>query len=133
MISLDTNVLVRVVTGDDPEQVEVARQLFEEEALFVSKTVCVELEWVLRYSYSLDAPTIIGIFLKLLGHRRIHWEDRQALGVALEWSEAGMDFADALHLASSAQAERFATFDRRLRNRASECDSSPPVELLTVE
>lgn len=131
MISLDTNVLVRVVTEDDPEQVEVARRLFEEEALFISKTVCLELEWVLRYSYDLDAATIADIFRRLLGHRRIHWEDRRSLGAALEWCESGMDFADALHLASSDRAERFATFDRRLGKHSTDAEAKPTVRVLS--
>lgn len=39
-------------------------------------------------------------------------EDRSAVTVALGWHRAGMDFADALHLASSSAARAFASFDR---------------------
>ena len=37
---------------------------------------------------------------------------------ALRLLEQGLDFADALHIASSAQAERFVTFDAKLVKRA---------------
>jgi predicted nucleic acid-binding protein len=41
-------------------------------------------------------------------------EDAPAVAQALDWFTAGMDFADALHLASSGGAARFATFDKKL-------------------
>lgn len=132
MIALDTNVIVRVVTGDDPDQVEIARKLFEHEPLWIAKTVSLEVEWVLRFSYGLDASAITGTFRKLLGHRKIFWEDRRAVTRAIRWCEEGMDFADALHLASSDRAERFATFDRKLHRTASRAGAVPEVDLLAA-
>jgi len=41
-----------------------------------------------------------------------------AVAQALVWFDRGVDFADALHVATAAQAGRFATFDRRLVQRA---------------
>jgi predicted nucleic acid-binding protein len=41
-------------------------------------------------------------------------EDPPAVAEAFACFAAGMDFADALHLASSVSAGRFATFDRKL-------------------
>ncbi len=40
-------------------------------------------------------------------------EDAVTVAQAMEWAEAGMDFADALHLAASSGCESFLTFDRR--------------------
>ena len=48
MASIDTNVLVRFLTSDDPGQYAKARTLFEREAIFISDTVILETEWVLR-------------------------------------------------------------------------------------
>ena len=48
---------------------------------------------------------------------------------ALDGFEAGLDFADALHLASSHAATEFATFDRELANLAGALGLSPAVRL----
>ncbi len=54
MLAVDTNVLVRLVTRDDPDQARRAFALFKRERLWIGKTVLLETEWVLRYSYQLD-------------------------------------------------------------------------------
>jgi len=56
MIAVDTNVLVRLLTGDDPAQTQRAVELFAQESILIPKTVLLETEWVLRYRYEL-APT----------------------------------------------------------------------------
>jgi len=48
----------------------------------------------------------------------------------VEAFDKGLDFADALHLARSARASGFATFDQRLARRAGRLGLSPPVVLL---
>ena len=53
MIAVDTNVLVRLLTGDDPAQTQRAVELFAQESILIPKTVLLETEWVLRYSYEL--------------------------------------------------------------------------------
>jgi predicted nucleic-acid-binding protein len=111
VIALDTNVLVRLVTRDDEEQVERARAALEGQQLFVAKTVLLETEWVLRFSYGLPRETIRAAFENVLGLRGLLAEDRSTVLLALAAYERGLDLADALHLASSAPADRFATFD----------------------
>lgn len=131
MTALDTNVLVRIVTGDDPDQSARAAGLLEQaDSLWIAKTVLLELEWVLRYSYGLPASTIGETFRRLLGFRKMQVEDRAAVIQALAAYSSGMDFADSLHLASSAQAERLATFDRKLAKAALALDAAPAVDLL---
>ncbi len=130
MIALDTNVIIRVVTADDPRQLKVALEVFEADSLWVCKTVLLETEWVLRYSYKLDPASIHEIFRKLLGYPRFQIEDRDAVLRALMLFERGLDFADALHLVSSAEAERFVTFDRPFAKAAHGLEDSSTVELL---
>jgi len=130
LIALDTNVLVRVVTRDDPDQVAAALKLMESSRLFVTKTVLLELEWVLRYSYDLDRKTIGEALFRLLGLRDLEIEDRESVIRAHAWYVAGMDFADALHLAASSSAARLATFDRRFAKKAKELYAQPSVDLL---
>ena len=134
MIALDTNVIVRVVTGDDPEQVEAALSVLRSGELWVSKTVLLETEWVLRYSYELNREAIGEAFTRLLGYRPLQVEDRGAVLRALGWFRQGLDFADALHLASaplaSSPEDRFVTFDRPLAQAAGRLTDAPQVRLL---
>jgi predicted nucleic-acid-binding protein len=128
MIALDTNVLVRILTRDDQSQVKAALRRVRGKDLWMSKTVLLETEWVLRYSYRLSRPAIHGALRRLLGYRLAQIEDRQAVVLALAGYEAGLDFADALHLASAAGADLFLTFDRDLVRRTIPIKGVPAVE-----
>jgi predicted nucleic-acid-binding protein len=111
-IAIDTNVLVRFLTHDDEAQYQHAYALFQHPHLYVATTVFLETEWVLRYAYKYDATEIIRAFRMVLGLANIEVEDAGRLANALTWHESGMDFADALHLASSQACSIFYTFDR---------------------
>jgi predicted nucleic acid-binding protein len=54
-------------------------------------------------------------------------EDRPTVARALDWSRCELDFADALHLASSGRAKAFATFDRALQRKARAVTGAVPV------
>jgi predicted nucleic-acid-binding protein len=132
MIALDTNVIVRVVTADDPGQLAAALEVMQAGELWVCKTVLLETEWVLRYTYELPRAAILEALRRLLGYRNLQVEDRSAVLQAISLFESGLDFADALHLASSANAQRFVTFDGTLAKRAKKAqrEVGPPVDLL---
>ncbi|HVS00557.1 MAG TPA: type II toxin-antitoxin system VapC family toxin [Thermoanaerobaculia bacterium] len=134
MISLDTNVIVRVVTADDPQQLAVAVETLKSDRLWLCKTVLLECEWVLRYTYKLSRESVLASFQRLLGYPNLQVEDRGAVLQALVLYREGLDFADAVHLASSLPAERFVTFDRGLATVADRANpvSLPAVELLSV-
>ena len=86
--------------------------------MFVTKSVLLEAEWVLRYSYDLDTEAILRALRGVLGLANVSFEDPVATATALRLCEQGLEFADALHLASSAHAGRFVTFDAQLVKRA---------------
>jgi predicted nucleic-acid-binding protein len=130
LIALDTNVIVRLVTADDPDQLQAAREVFQTGDLWICKTVLLETEWVLRYSYELAPTSILEVFRKLLGYSGLQVEDRSAVLRALGFYGKGMDFADALHLASSGEADRFATFDRPLAKKGQSLEGVPQMVLL---
>jgi len=119
VIAADTNVIVRLLTGDEPRQTDQARRLFEANTIFLAKTVLLEAEWVLRRLYRLGRPAINNALNGLLSLPNVRAEDEPLLRQALAWNRDGMDFADALHLSSSRTAERFATFDLRMIKSAS--------------
>ena len=62
--------------------------------------------------------------------QHITLEDRDAVLVALDSFDKGLNFADGLHLARSLRASGFLTFDRRLARRAKRLALAPPVVLL---
>ena len=130
MISLDTNVIVRLVTADDPDQLTIALEVMRSQNLWFSKTVLLEAVWVLRYSYKLSRETVLEIFVRLLGYRNLSVEAPEQVHSALEMYRGGMDFADALHLTASTGADRFVTFDRNLALSAPKLEALPVVELL---
>jgi predicted nucleic-acid-binding protein len=96
----------------DPVQNGQALQLFDRETIYLAKSVVLETEWVLRSIYRLYPARFAGAVEALISLENVRCEDETAVRQALAWHQAGMDFADALHLASSSQATRFATFDR---------------------
>jgi len=129
MHAVDTNVLVRLLTGDDAAQAKRAAALFKKESIFIPKTVLLETEWVLRRLYRLERVTVVSSFRKLGGLGNVELEQPLVVAQALQWCVDGMDFADALHLASSHSASKFATFDEQMKKNAP-TESKPVVRLL---
>jgi predicted nucleic-acid-binding protein len=114
MIALDTNVVVRLITRDDPAQVARARAMILERGALVQMTVLVETEWVLRSSYGYGRGAIASALALLSETGSLSVEDASAFPAILDAYRRGMDFADAVHLAGSRGADAFATFDRAL-------------------
>jgi len=125
VIALDTNLVVRLVTNDDPRQAARVARLIEREAVYLPKTVVLESEWVLRHAYGLEPEVIRAALEKLLGLAQLTVEEGDTVHQALAWYGAGFDFADALHLASSRCTDAFATFDQRLRRGARRLKTTP--------
>lgn len=118
MIAVDTNLLVRILTNDDPNQARRAVKILESDDIFIPKTVLLETEWVLRHAYEIKRSKIIIGFQKLIGLPNVRVEDPDSIYQAISWYENKLDFADALHLASSGRCASFATFDSALIKKA---------------
>jgi predicted nucleic-acid-binding protein len=120
MASVDSNVLVRLLTEDDPAQFAVITQLLdrleaEQETLFVPLTVSLELEWVLRSRYGLDKAGVLAAFSNLLETRELAFQDEAILEQALAlYRDHRADFAECLHLSAALCYQRppFLTFDQ---------------------
>ena len=112
MISIDTNILVRLFTNDDKKQARFAEQLIENNAIYIAKSVLLETEWVLRYTYELSSDVIRKAFEGLLGLPHVSVEDPACIIKTMQWYSLNFDFADAMHLASSQTADSFATLDK---------------------
>jgi predicted nucleic-acid-binding protein len=119
MLAVDTNVVVRFLVDDDPPQHKRAVALFRAHTIWLPKTVLLETEWVLRSAFGLAAQDIARALQGLTRLPGVRCEDPRAIQWAIEALSAGMDFADALHLSASQQAdEGFASFDARFVKRA---------------
>lgn len=85
---------------------------------------------MLRVSYRLDRAAILRGLSALLGMAQVTAEDSVRVTAAVDWYQAGMDFADALHLASSiGSAQRFGTFDANMARRAR---AITPIEVAVI-
>ena len=113
MRAVDTNLVVRYLTGDDPAQAARARAVIDAGDVFVGTTVLLESEWVLRSVYEFSGPEVASALRALAGLPNVRVERPAMLAEALDRAENGMDFADALHLGAAARCEAMLTFDRR--------------------
>lgn len=112
MNAIDTNILVRFLTDDEPEQAARARRLFETEAIYLPLTVLLETFWVLRNGKRLPSALVLSKLLAITRMPQVMVEDAPRFDRAVALTEAGMGFADALHLSAVDPDMRFATFDR---------------------
>lgn len=134
MLALDTNVLARYYVregGGARAQEEIARAVIERGTqLFVAKTVVLELEWVLRGVYGHPPKDVCRVIEHLLSLHHIEIEDRAAVESALGNLQKGLDFADALHHASSRSCEALLTFDAKgFVGKARRLAITPPVRM----
>ena len=118
MRAVDTNVVVRYLTGDDPGQAARARAVVDAGDVFVSTTVLLESEWVLRSVYGLSRTEVAAALRAFAGLPGLSVESPAVLSEALDHAERGMDFADALHLGAAARCEALLTFDLRFIEQA---------------
>lgn len=111
MVAVDTNVIVRLLTRDDEAQFQKATALFGKQDIFIPETVILETEWVLRYAYKFEPAAICDALAKTLGLSNVKTQRPGTMAQAIALARQGLDFADALHLASSQECTQFATFD----------------------
>ena len=128
MIAFDTNLLVRALVADHAEQVAVVRQLIARDTIFISRTVLLETEWVLRSIYRKNRNELHAFFTALLETDNTVIEDAEAISHALDWYAQGADFADALHLAACGSA-RMHTFDLDFCKAARDAGTAPEVRV----
>ncbi len=129
MTAVDTNVVVRFLTRDDAGQFQQAVALFNRDTIQVPDTVLLETEWVLRFAYGYDPAAVTKAFRDLLGLPQVHVTNAVRLLLAIEWHAAGLDFADALHLASSQDEDTLATFDRSFVHKSANLGRCRVVDL----
>ena len=121
MISLDTNVLVRLLTNDDPAQAQQARIALDQariaqERIWISVVVACELVWVLQRLYAYDRKHIVSALSAMLKFPSLDLEHPAAMKKAVnELARSPADFADILlGILSAEQGATFVlTFDKK--------------------
>jgi predicted nucleic-acid-binding protein len=119
LIGLDTNVLIRYLTRDDPAQARIARRFIthtctRENQGFVDQIVLCELVWVLQRTYRYDRERIAQLIEGLLSAEELLLEDEDLVRSALAAFRSGADFADHLigQINERSGCDFTATFDR---------------------
>lgn len=117
MRAVDTNVLVRLVTRDDDDQVRAA-EAFVEKGAWVSHLVLAETTWVLSAAYDLDDASIATAVDMLLNHKCLSLQDSEIVAAALGHyrRKPALGFSDclALEIAKKAGHVPLGTFDKTL-------------------
>jgi predicted nucleic-acid-binding protein len=118
MRAVDTNILVRLVTRDDPEQVKAA-EAFISAGAWISHLVLAETVWVLSAVYKLQAPELATVIDMLLSHKHLTIQDAEVVGRALARyrKKPPVEFSDCLVLEIARKAGHLplGTFDSQPR------------------
>jgi predicted nucleic-acid-binding protein len=117
MLAVDTNILVRLITGDEAKQLEAAERFIEQGA-WVSILALAEAAWVLKTWYKKSAAEVAAAVQMLLEHKDLTVQDSEvaAEALALFRSRPALGFSDCLilHIARKAGHLPLGTFDRAL-------------------
>jgi predicted nucleic-acid-binding protein len=115
--AVDTDVLVRLITRDDPRQLAEANS-FVEQGAWVSILALAEATWVLDTVYQLTAANLAMAIDMLLDHKNLVIQDPEAVAAALDLfrKRPALGFSDCLvlELARKAGHLPLGTFDRDL-------------------
>lgn len=123
MISLDTNVLVRIIVDDSdcPEQSIKARQSVSQyQTVYITQIVQIETVWVLSRAYGFERNQISQVLESLLNNQAYRMENETIFADALKlYGSSNIDFADALILQNSARQHlKLLSFDKKLQKQA---------------
>jgi predicted nucleic-acid-binding protein len=125
MIGLDTNVLVRYLTHDDPRQTAAAQRIIQsltrEAPGFVTVIVMVELIWVLQASYGFEKKEVERVLETLLRSKDLVIEKAESVSQALLAFKTGRaDFSDYVieRIGHAANCRYTVTFDQKAATMA---------------
>ena len=121
MSALDTNVLIRYLVDDVPEQMEAARELIEgltpDDPGFICREVVLEVAWVLERSYRFTRNQVVEVLMDLTASDSLVVENSDDVAAAAyRYRQGGVGFSDLMILkaAERANAAPLHTFDHRL-------------------
>jgi len=118
---VDSSVLVRYLTADDPRRSPLAKEILEREDVVLTTLILLETAFVLRSSYGYPRSDIVDALMHLLERENIDLLDvgKERAAMALAKSRSGkLSFGDALILAQmqSAGVREIYSFDKDFRD-----------------
>lgn len=126
MKGIDTNVLVRYIVQDDPEQSKLATRFIERECTvdspaFINGLVICELVWVLESAYEYGRIEIASVIEQVLRTREFHIHEPELLWQALwGYQHKGADFAD--HFIASINVHNGCKYTATFDNKAAKSE-----------
>jgi predicted nucleic-acid-binding protein len=115
MIALDTNILIRLFTRDDPAQVAAVERLLDQPraTFWIDDVAVLETVWVLDSSYGWPRDKIVAALNQLLGLPDTRFENRECMEQSVDAYAEGTDFVDALlvHRSLARGCDELASFD----------------------
>lgn len=129
MIAADTNIALRLILDDDPDQVRSIQQVMADQSLFLPLTVMLETGWVLASRYGMTRAQVATALSALITLDRVEVARAELVQQAIDRFRAGADWADMIHLVAAHKLRRFLTLDRRLSRQGG---STPPVTIETL-
>jgi predicted nucleic-acid-binding protein len=125
MTGIDTNVLVRYLVQDDPDQAKSAARFIASRCSadapgLINRIVMCELVWVLESAYGYPRDKIVLALEKILRTKQLEIEDHQEAWYSFREYQAGGDFADAFIAAVNRRlgCDHTVTFDRKAARRS---------------
>ena len=125
MKAIDTNILIRFLTDDGPEQSKLVTGLFkkteeENEKLVVSSAVILEIIWVLEANYRTPKPKVITALDKIRGLEFLYFPNSRSLGKLIDISSEypSLDLSDLFIalLAEEYGAKSIISFDKKVKD-----------------
>ncbi len=122
LVGIDTNVLIRYIVQDDPQQSQQATDFIEQACfkkeilIFISGIILCELIWVLETVYEYSKADIVMVLEKILKTRQFHIHDTKILWHCLyDYQNLNIDFSDGYiaHLNAANECEYTLTFDKK--------------------
>ncbi len=118
---IDTNLLVRYLTEDDPAKANEVKRLLlkaaqDEVRLLIPSVVIAELAWILQSFYRLERNEIVPLLNAILHTHGVEVSDKSVISRSIAlYRESAMDFIDAwiIAFAEGAEVSSIYTFDRR--------------------
>lgn len=131
---IDTNILVRYLTNDDPSKAKAVDSLLNkalkgELKILIPSIVIAELVWVLESFYEMRANEIAELVEAVLNTPGVEVTDKSIINLALKLYRAkSMDFIDAwvIEFAKNNNVNTIYTFDKRHFKATEEIEAKSP-------
>jgi len=121
MIGIDSNILVRLIVADEPQQAAIARAFIHDhcgpdDPGYISNVVLAEVVWILGRGYKYSRDEIADAIERIMETAQLQVESSTDVASALaDYRRGPAGFTDCLigHLNRTADCTHTVTFDRK--------------------